>query len=99
VEGCSNLPYLEAETPGGWRLQMFHDANRGFFYPRRWILPPTDPSGGRTNITPGLRNYPFERADAAMDYAYRERLQRDLLSWWRFDGTTNRNRPSRGSSS
>jgi hypothetical protein len=92
------LPYLEAETPEGWRLEIFEDAGRRF-YPRRWISAPADASGGRIDVTPGLQNYAFETADAAMEHAYRERLQRELVSSVAIQRHHQRKRPSRGSSS
>ena len=97
VPGGPELPYLEAETREGWRLEIFQDAG-GRFYPRRWIAAAAEPTGGRIDVTPGLQNYAFETADAAMEHAYRERLQREVVS-----SVIRRHhqpkRPSRGSSS
>jgi hypothetical protein len=95
--GGAELPYLEAETREGWRLEIFEDAG-GRFYPRRWISAPADPSGGRIDVTPGLQNYAFETADAAMEHAYRERRQRELLSSVAVERDHQPKRPS-GSSS
>jgi hypothetical protein len=70
---------MEAETSDGWRLEVFEDA-RGRFYPRRWIIAPTQRIRIPIEVSDGLKNYAFATADAAIEYAYRERRQRELLA-------------------
>jgi hypothetical protein len=73
------LPWTEAETPDGWRLEVFEDA-RGRFYPRRWIFAAAEKIAFPIEVSDGLRNYGFATAEAAIEYAYRERRQRELLA-------------------
>jgi hypothetical protein len=74
------LPWHEVDAPDGWRLELFEDA-RGFFYPRRWRT--SDDAAwiwwqrAIEDVSDGLQNYGFQSAQDALQYAYRERLERE----------------------
>ena len=73
------MPWIEAETPDGWRLEVFEDA-RGRFYPRRWIFAPAERIRIPIEVSDGLQNYAFATAEAAIEHTYRERRQREMLA-------------------
>jgi hypothetical protein len=73
------MPWTEAETSDGWRLEVFEDA-RGRFYPRRWIFASAVNIRFPIEVSDGLQSYGFSTPEAAIDYASRERRQRELLA-------------------
>ena len=74
------MPWHELAAPDGWRLELFEDA-RGFFYPRRWRTSGTEwVSWHGSEISEGLQKYAFRSPEVASHYAYRERLQRQIVN-------------------
>lgn len=73
------MPWHDIEAADGSTLELFEDA-RGYYYPRRWrssaassvALPEPD-------VSEGLRGYRFRSPQHALHYAYRERLQRQII--------------------